>query len=79
MKIANAPEFVASKMGKFVELVKPGNIAYILVEEQVIKKLLENFSSHRLKFKIIGENFSDIIEDRISINEGAGLLYRIEL
>ena len=38
LKISNASEVVASKVGKFLELLTPDSIDHTTVEDQVIKK-----------------------------------------
>ena len=42
LKITNASEVVASKVGKFLELLTPDSIDHSTVEDQVIKKMIEN-------------------------------------
>ena len=44
LKISNSSEVVASKVGKFLEFLTPDNIDQSAVEDQVIKKLVENLA-----------------------------------
>ena len=48
LKISNASEVVASKVGKFLERLTPDSIDHATVEDQVIKKLIENLAAEGL-------------------------------
>ena len=53
LKITNASEVVASKVGKFIERLTPDSMDDAAVEDQVIKKLVENlFDSQKRTLKI---------------------------
>ena len=45
LKISNASEVVASKVGRFLERLTPDSIDQNAVEDQVIKKLVENLAA----------------------------------
>ena len=52
LKISNASEVVASKVGKFIEFLTPDSIDHATVEDQVIKKLIENLAAEGIKGEI---------------------------
>ena len=53
LKISNASEVVASKVGKFLELLTPDSIDHTTVEDQVIKKMIENLAAEGIKGEIL--------------------------
>ncbi|WP_415411059.1 hypothetical protein ACLM45_05590 [Synechococcus sp. A10-1-5-9] len=52
LKISNSSEVVASKVGKFLEFLTPDSIDQSTVEDQVIKKMVENLAAEGLKGEI---------------------------
>ena len=58
LKISNASEVVASKVGKFLELLTPDSIDHTTVEDQVIKKMIENLAAEGIKGEIAAINLS---------------------
>ena len=52
LKISNASELVASKVGKFLERLTPDSVDHNAVEDQVIKKMVENLAAEGLKGEI---------------------------
>ena len=52
LKISNASEVVASKVGRFLERLTPDSIDQNTVEDQVIKKLIENLAAEGLKGEV---------------------------
>ena len=56
LKISNASEVVASKVGKFLELLTPDSIDHTTVEDQVIKKMIENLAAEGIKGEIAAIN-----------------------
>ena len=52
LKITNAPEVVASKVGRFLERLTPDSIDQMTVEDQVIKNLIENLSAEGLEGEV---------------------------
>ena len=70
LKISNASEVVASKVGRFLELLTPDSVDHAAVEDQVIKKLVENLSAEGLKGEIASINGLDINGDELLIAEG---------
>ncbi len=70
LKISNASEVVASKVGRFLELLTPDSVDHAAVEDQVIKKLVENLAAEGLKGEIASINGLDINGDELLIAEG---------
>ncbi|WP_413442633.1 hypothetical protein [Synechococcus sp. MIT S1220] len=70
LKITNASEVVASKVGKFIERLTPDSMDDAAVEDQVIKKLVENLATEGLKGEIAAIRGIDLHPDELLINEG---------
>ena len=60
LKISNASEVVASKVGRFLERLTPDSVDQSTVEDQVIKKLIENLAAEGLKGEIAAINGLDL-------------------
>ena len=60
LKISNSSEVVASKVGKFLEALTPDKVDQAAVEDQVIKKLVENLSAEGIKGEIASVNGVDL-------------------
>ena len=56
LKISNASEVVASKVGRFLERLTPDSVDQSAVEDQVIKKMVENLAAEGLKGEIAAIN-----------------------
>jgi hypothetical protein len=52
IKITNASEVVASKVGKFLEALTPDDFDRKTVEDIVVKKLIENLSAEGLRGEV---------------------------
>ena len=70
LKISNASEVVASKVGKFIELLTPDSIDHTTVEDQVIKKLIENLAAEGIKGEIAAINGLDLDGENLSVHKG---------
>ncbi|WP_392347529.1 hypothetical protein [Parasynechococcus sp.] len=70
LKISNASEVVASKIGKFLELLTPDPIDHTAVEDQVIKKMVENLAAEGLKGEIAAINGLELDGDNLSVHKG---------
>ena len=70
LKISNSSEVVASKVGKFLEFLTPDTVDLAAVEDQVIKKLVENLAAEGIKGKIASVNGLDIDGTELSLHEG---------
>ena len=49
LKISNASDVVASKVGRFLERLTPDSLDEAKVEEEVIKKLVENLRTEGIE------------------------------
>ena len=70
LKISNASEVVASKVGKFLELLTPDSIDHTTVEDQVIKKMIENLAAEGIKGEIAAINGLQLDGDNLSVHKG---------
>ncbi len=70
LKISNASEVVASKVGKFIELLTPDSIDHTTVEDQVIKKLIENLAAEGIKGEIAAINGLELEGENLSVHKG---------
>ena len=69
LKISNAPELVASKLGKFLESLTPDAFDQAAVEAMIIKKMVENLSAEGLKGEIAAVKGIDLTGKELSIHE----------
>ncbi len=60
LKISNAPEVMASKLGKFLEKLTPDSFDQTTIEDVLIKKMIENLSAEGLKGEIAAVRGLDI-------------------
>ena len=70
LKISNASEVVASKVGKFLELLTPDSIDHTTVEDQVIKKMIENLAAEGIKGEIAAINGLELKGENLSVHKG---------
>ena len=70
LKISNASEVVASKVGKFLEFLTPDSIDHATVEDQVIKKMIENLAAEGIKGEIAAINGLELEGENLSVHEG---------
>ena len=70
LKISNASEVVASKVGKFIELLTPDSIDHTTVEDQVIKKMIENLAAEGIKGEIAAINGLELDGENLSVHKG---------
>ncbi|KZR65000.1 hypothetical protein [Prochlorococcus sp. MIT 1306] len=70
LKITNASELVASKVGRFLERLTPDDLDSSTVEDQVIKKMIESLAAEGLKGEIAAVNGLDIDGEQLVLNEG---------
>ena len=69
LKISNASEVVASKVGRFLERLTPDSVDQSAVEDQVIKKMVENLAAEGLKGEIAAISGLDIEGDDLSLHK----------
>ena len=70
LKIANSSELISSRLGNFVENLTPDVIDDALVEDLVIKKMLENLEKEGIKGEICQVNGLNLQEDKLLVDEG---------
>ncbi|WP_041384280.1 hypothetical protein [Prochlorococcus marinus] len=70
LKITNASELVAAKVGRFLERLTPDDLDSFTVEDQVIKKMIESLAAEGLKGEIAAVNGLDIDGEQLVLNEG---------
>ena len=70
LKISNSSEVVASKVGKFLEFLTPDSVDQSAVEDQVIKKLVENLAAEGIKGEIAAVHGLDISDQELNIHDG---------
>ena len=70
LKISNASEVVASKLGRFLERLTPDSIDQTTVEDQVIKKLIENLAAEGLKGEVAAINGLELQGEDLSVHKG---------
>ncbi|WP_320677239.1 hypothetical protein [Prochlorococcus sp. MIT 1300] len=70
LKISNASELVASKVGKFVELLTPDQIDQTAVEEQLMKELIKNLEGEGVKGQISIVNGMEVEGQKLLLGEG---------
>ena len=69
LKISNASEVVASKAGKLVELLTPNSLDHTTVEDQVIKKLIENLAAEGIEGEIAAINGLELEGEDLSVHK----------
>ena len=62
-------EVVASKVGKFLERLTPDSIDHATVEDQVIKKLIENLAAEGIKGEIAAINGLDLEGEDLTVHK----------
>ena len=70
LKISNSSEVVASKVGKFLELLTPDSVDQSAVEDQVIKKLIENLAAEGLQGEVAAINGLELQGEDLSVHKG---------
>ncbi len=70
LKISNASEVVASKVGRFLERLTPDSMDNAAVEDQVIQKLVENLAAEGLKGEIAAIQGLDLSGDDLAVHKG---------
>ena len=60
IKITNASEILASKVGKFLESLTPDGFDQVTVEDIVLRKLIENLAAEGLHGEVAAVNGLDL-------------------
>ncbi len=70
LKISNASELVAAKLGDLVERLTPESIDSSTVEDQVVKRMIENLVKEGIKGEISSIKGIDVDGEQLVLNEG---------
>ena len=69
IKITNASEVLASKVGKFLESLTPDGFDQVTVEDIVIRKLIENLAAEGLRGEVAAVSGLDLNGQELVINK----------
>jgi hypothetical protein len=69
LKISNASEVVASKLGKFLEALTPDSFDQATIEDVLIKELIKNLAAEGLKGEVAAVNGLDLQDSKLVIEE----------
>ena len=70
LEITNSSDLVASKVGKFIELLTPEQIDQNAVEEKIVEKMVENLSLEGVKGEISLVSGVQVHNKKLIVNEG---------
>lgn len=69
LKISNASDLVASKVGRFLEKITPDGMEEAKVEEEVIKKLVENLRAEGIKGSVASMKGLELSSDGLQLKK----------
>ena len=70
LKITNASEVVAAKIGRFLEALTPDALDEKTVEDVLIKELIKNLSAEGLKGEVAAVHGLDLNQHGLELEEG---------
>ena len=70
LKISNASELVAAKLGDFVERLTPEFVDSSTVEDLIIKRMIENLKEEGIQGEISSIKGVDVEDEQLVLNEG---------
>ena len=70
LKITNASEVMASKLGKFLEALTPDAFDQNTTEDVLIKELIKNLTAEGLKGEVAAVRGLDLQEHKLVVGEG---------
>ena len=70
LKISNASEVMASKLGKFLESLTPDSLDQYTIEDIVVKKLVENLQAEGLKGEVASVRGLDLEGKELVVHDG---------
>jgi hypothetical protein len=73
LKITNASEFVAGKIGKFLESLTPDSFDQAKVEDEVVRKLVENLQMEGLRGEVAAINGLDLVDSNLVIQDSTAI------
>jgi hypothetical protein len=69
LKISNASELMASKLGKFLESLTPDGLDQTTIEDVVLKKLVQNLQAEGLKGEVAAVRGLDLAGKELVLQE----------
>jgi len=69
LKISNASELVAAKLGRFLESLTPDALDQATVEDILLKELIKNLASEGLKGEVASVKGLDLEGSKLVISE----------
>ncbi len=69
LKITNASELVAAKIGQIAERLTPDGIDHSLVEDQVVKRMIESLSAEGIEGEVFLLEGLEAGEGKLILNE----------
>ena len=69
LKISNASEVIASKLGKFLESLTPDGFDQTTLEDILLKKLIENLQAEGLKGEVASVKGLDLEGKEIVVHD----------
>ena len=70
LKISNASEVIASKMGKFLERLTPEGFDEATIEDVLLRKLIENLQTEGLKGEVASVKGLDLEGKHLVVHDG---------
>ena len=70
LKISNASEVMASKLGKFLESLTPESLDQSTIEDVVLKKLVENLQAEGLRGEVASVRGLDLDGKEVVVHDG---------
>ena len=70
LKITNASEVVAAKVGRLLEALTPDLLDQNTVEDVLIKELIKNLAAEGLKGEVAAVRGLDLQNNKLQISEG---------
>ena len=70
LKISNASEVMASKLGRFLESLTPDSLDQSTIEDIVVKKLVENLQAEGLKGEVASVRGLDLDGKELAVHDG---------
>jgi hypothetical protein len=70
LKISNASEVMASKLGKFLESLTPEGLDQSTIEDIVLKKLVQNLQAEGLKGEVASVRGLELDGKDLSVHDG---------
>jgi len=70
LKITNASDVVAAKVGKLIEALTPDLLDQNQVEDVVIKELIKNLAAEGLKGEVAAVRGLDLQDNSLVVHEG---------